>query len=147
MPFRGELYLPPDFEPKTTERGRFRKGNVPFNKGKKWSDYMSKRSQKRAAKGWENLEKFRPAHPDNAGRKKKPIIAVMDDGSWCYFSHTTPAAKWCGGCRENINRCCKMNFARHVNIRNGKVNTDHRYMGIRFYFEADDIWTEKIKKE
>jgi hypothetical protein len=24
------------------------------------------------------------------------------------------------------------------------VNTDHRYKGIRFYFESDNVWTTKI---
>ena len=28
------------------------------------------------------------------------------------------------------------------------INTDHRYMGIRFYFEADrEIWMPKFKKQ
>lgn len=27
-----------------------------------------------------------------------------------------------------------------------KVNTDHKYMGIRFYFESDNVWTTKIQR-
>ena len=26
------------------------------------------------------------------------------------------------------------------------INTDHRYMGIRFYFESDKTWYSKILK-
>ena len=34
-----------------------------------------------------------------------------------------------------------------VTISRGHINTDHRYMGIRFYFEADrEIWMPKFKK-
>ena len=36
---------------------------------------------------------------------------------------------------------------RHVNKKNGKVNTDHRYKGVRFYFETDSIWTTKINND
>ena len=27
-----------------------------------------------------------------------------------------------------------------------RVNTDHKYMGIRFYFESDNVWSTKIKQ-
>lgn len=146
MPFRDELYLPPVFEPKNTEQGRFKKGNVPHNKGKKWSEWMGKRAQKRAAKGWKNLELHRPTRSENAGRRKRPIIAVMDGGNWLWLPDARKAQTWIGrGDKNNINRCCKFNESKRVNLRNGKVNTDHRYMGIRFYFETDDAWTTKIK--
>lgn len=148
MPFRGELYLPPEFTPRRTEHGRFVKGCEPHNKGKKWSEWMSKRAQKRAAKGWKNLKHHRPSHPEGSGRPKRPIIAVKDDGSWIWLPDATKALTWLGeGRKENINRCCKQNEVKHVNQKTGKVNTDHRYMGIRFYYESDDIWTCKIKDE
>ena len=50
-----ELWLPPTkINPKT---GCFLKGHAPANKGKTWDEYMPKRSQKRCAKGWKNLDK------------------------------------------------------------------------------------------
>ena len=67
------------------------------------------------------------------------------------------AALWCGGSRENVGRCCRDNHAQRVNKHDwskgrkkgsGHINTDHRYMGIRFYFEADnEIWMLKFKKQ
>ena len=80
----------------------------------------------------------------------------MDDGSWLLFPYIGPAAEWVGGNGENVGRCCRMNEAKKEckhNWRPGqpkgasRVNTDHKYMGIRFYFESDNVWTTKIKRE
>ena len=51
MPIREELYLPPVLPDYNLKTGQFKKGHVPYNKGKKWSEYMTKRAQKRCAKG------------------------------------------------------------------------------------------------
>jgi hypothetical protein len=152
----GELILPSVWTGINKQTGRFLKGHVPANKGKKWSDYMGKRTQKRAMKGWKNLDLHRNKNgrPDTADRCRKQVIAVMDDGSWLLFPYIGPAAEWVGGSRENVGRCCRMNQAKKVckhDWRQGqpkgasRVNTDHRYKGIRFYFESDNIWTTKIK--
>ena len=149
----GELTLPPVWTGINKQTGRFLKGHVPANKGKKWSDYMGKRAQKRAAKGWKNLIIHRPkTRPDTAGRCRKQVIAVLDDGSWRVFSYLGSAAEWVGGSRENVRRCCRMNQARKRlkkpwGHQTGKVNTDHKYMGIRWYFETDNVWTTKINEE
>lgn len=153
----GELHLPPMATKVNPKNGQFMKGHVPANKGKKWKDFMSKRGQRRARKGWANLEKYRPTYrPDTAGRCRKKVVAVMDDGSWMVFSYLGAAAEWLGNCnRENIGRCCRYNESKKVckhdwrpNQPKGasRVNTDHRYMGIRWYFEDDNTWTEKIKR-
>ena len=146
-----ELTLPPVATGRNAVTGRFMKGHTPANKGRKWSDYMGKRAQKRAMKGWKNLDTHRPTtRPDTAGRCRKEVIAVMDDGSWHHFSYLGTAAEWCVGSRENVGRCCRLN-QEHRPLNNphgkptGKVNTDHRYMGIRFYFESDSQWTRKIR--
>ena len=143
MPY-GELTLPPVYTGRTS-RGRYAKGNVPYNKGKTWAEYMPKRAQKRAMKGWKNLAKYRPKHlAETAGRSRRQVIAIDDDGRWTCFSYIGAAAQWIGGNRNNVGRCCRDNQSRRV-IRGGKTNTDHRYMGIRFYFEDDDAWHAKIK--
>jgi hypothetical protein len=153
----GELTLPPVWTGINKQTGRYLKGHVPANKGKKWSDYMGKRAQKRCAKGWKNLDLHRNKNgrADNAGRCRKPVIAVMDDGRWLLFPYLGPAAEWIGGKRENIGRCCRFNQAKKVCKRDwrpgqakgaSRVNTDHRYKGIRFYFESDNVWTTKIKQ-
>lgn len=149
----GELTLPPITNGRNPLNGHFLKGHVPANKGKSWSEYMTKRGQKRAMKGWANLDKCRSqrSRPDNAGRCRKKVIAVTDNGRFTCFQHIGAAAEWCDGLRENVGRCCRMNQSRHE-LRNtngqplGKVNTDHRYKGVRFYFESDNIWLKKIKQ-
>lgn len=151
----GELYIPTDRVSRNLLTGRFMKGHVPANKGKKWDEYLPKRTQRRMRKGWKNLELYRPTErPDTAGRCRKGVIAVMDDGTWKMFTYLGAAAEWIGCCnRENIARCCRMNQSKKVckhDWRQGqpkgasRINTDHRYKGIRWYFETDDIWTTKI---
>ena len=127
--------------------GRFMKGHIPANKGRKWSEWASKRSQRKMSKGWANLEKYRPSsRPDNAGRCRKPIIAVSDSGKWLYFEDSVAAASWSGGLRENIDRCCRFNASLRVNKKTGKINTDHKYKGVKWYFESDiAIWRFKIQ--
>lgn len=137
----GELNLGPSYQPDT----KFQKDNRPHNKGKKWSEWMSKRGQRNSRKGWQNIIKHRPRkRSEKAGRKKMPIIAVLNDGSWLLFSYSVMAARWCGGRRENVCRCCRDNQERRVN-KKGEVNTDHSYRGARFYYECDRIWLDKIK--
>lgn len=143
----GELYIPPEPVEYRPPKGQFQKGHVPFNKGKKWSEYMSKRKQIRASKGWRNLQIYRPkSRPDLAGRCRKQVVAVMDDGSWTVLPFVGAAGEWVGGCRENVRRCCQYNQHRQANKKTGKVNTDHKYKGVRFYYESDDIWLTKIKQ-
>ena len=142
----GELYIAPVWTGINKQNGQFLKGHTPHNKGKRWSDYMGKRAMKRAMKGWQNVISHRPkTRPDNAGRCRVPVVAVRDDGTWCVLPYVGAAGEWVGGCRENVRRCCQCNRARHVNKKTGAVNTDHRYMGIRFYYESDNIWTTKIQ--
>ena len=141
-----ELYIEPERPKYNPKNGQFLPGHTPANKGKKWSEWMSKRGQRRSKKGWKNLRKYQPRSP-YAGRNKKPIIAVLDDGSWYYFPYSEPAARIVNGNRENVGRCCRYNQERHINRKTGKVNTDHKYMGVRFYFESDNIWTKKIKQQ
>lgn len=144
----GELYLAPERPKRNAVTGRFMKGHVPANKGKKWCEYMGKRAQKRAANGWKNVDLYRNKNgrADTAGRSRKQVIAVMDDGTWKHFSYVGSAGEWIGGSRENVGRCCRFNQERHVNRKTGKVNTDHKYNGVRFYFESDDIWLKKIAR-
>ena len=151
----GELSLPPVWSGRNRQTGRFLKGHVPANKGKKWSEFKSKRSQKRSSRGWKNLDLHRNKNGRavNAGRSKKQVVGVFDDGRFLVFPYAGAAAMWLGASRENIGRCCRQNKSRKVcknDWRKGekkgasRVNTDHRYKGIRWYFEDDDAWTEKI---
>lgn len=141
----GELRFPNVRRDHNPINGQFLKGHVPFNKGKKWSDYLKKRSMKRCAKGWVNLRKYQPkTRPDNCGRCRKAVIAVMDDGRWVYLPYIGAAGEWIGGSRENVRRCCNENLKAESKQRR-KNNSDHKYKGVRFYFESDNKWTTKIK--
>lgn len=76
----GELYIEPERREYNALNGRFLKGHTPHNKGKKWSEYATKRAQKKMQKGWKNLEKHRNKNgrPDTAGRSRKAVIAAID---------------------------------------------------------------------
>ena len=74
----------------------------------------------------------------NSGRPKKAVIAVMDNGEWKIFSYSVPAAEFVNGSRFNVVRCCRQNACHGI-------NTDHRYKGIRFYFDTDDNWITKLQ--
>lgn len=139
-----ELYIPPEIPVRNTINGRFTKGYIPHNKGKKWDDFMSKEAQQRASAGWVNLRKYR-IRPENSGRAKRKVVAIDDDGRWIVFKHVRFAAYSLGGNSSNVSRCCRFNASRHVNKKTGKVNTDHKYMGYRLYFEDDINWLKKIK--
>ena len=81
MPY-GELYIPEEWSGRNAVTGCFLPGHVPHNKGRKLGDYMTKRAQRRSAKGWKNVVLHRSkTRPDNAGRSPKQIIAVEDDGT------------------------------------------------------------------
>lgn len=137
-----ELTLSPERPTRNAVTGRFMKGIVPANKGKKWDDFMSKSAQKRSAKGWKNLELHRH-RPDNAGRPPKPVIAIYDQKLY-HFGNIRDAGAWCHGRRENVRRCCAQN-SHPTGSGKAAHNTDHRYMGIRFYYESDHaIWSSKI---
>ena len=128
--------------------GRFLKGMTPHNKGKKWSEWMDGRKLEKVLKqALKNLETARRlGHCGKAGgRNKKPIIAVLDNGEWLIFPESKSAAKWCGGYRCNINRCCREN-ERTTLTKGKKVNDNHKYLGVRWYFESDNKWMLKIKR-
>lgn len=143
----GELRIdPPRQETGRDKLGRWTKGHTTHNKGKKWDEYISKRGQRRCQRGWKNIIEHRGHRPDNAGRPRRQVIAVLDDGSWRFFKDILTAALFCGGQRTNVRRCCEQNAKHHHDVRNGAVNTDHKYMGVRFYYESDDTWTNKISQ-
>ena len=142
-----ELYIPQARPQYNRRNGQFLKGHVPANKGVEgWFKSLPKKSQKRMAKGWKNLQKYRPTErPDTAGRCKKKIIAITDDKKFKIFEYSMLAAEWVHGERGNINRCCRFNQERHINKKTGKINTDHKYLGYRWYFYDDQIWWQKIE--
>lgn len=144
-----ELYLPPEKPTRSRTTGRFLKGHVPHNQGVEgWQKSLPKRTQRRIAKGWENVVKYRPEHrSENAGRSRIKCVAVTKDGKFKIFDHIGEAAEWSNGNRVNIRRCCKCNSAQHVNRKTHKINTDHEYMGYRWYYFDDPQWWDKVGEQ
>ena len=145
-----ELSLPTARPTRNKLTGRFLKGLTPHNKGKHWDDYLSEEIQRRMQKGWKNLDEYRSENgKKHGGRNRRPIVAITDDGKFRVLKDAYLAAEWlkrhigksCN--RENIGRCCRYNQSRKPLKA---PNTDHRYMGIRFYFESDKIWYSKIRR-
>ena len=150
-----ELYIPPELPMINSRTGQFLKGHKPHNKGKSWDEWMSKRGRRNASKGWKNLQLY-PArnHSRLIEMKKRKLVAVTDEGKFRIFSCSPEAAEWLGsGNRENIGRCARKNASRKECKRDWRpgqpkgaelVNTDHKYMGIRWYFFDDPIWWDKV---
>ena len=128
------------------DNGRFAKGHKPFNKDKKWDDYLSPEMQKKVKEiGIKNL------HPPKGGRKApngKPVISIDSEGRMRRHETITHAAVFFGNMRENIRRCVSLNHSMRPNKKTGKVNTNHRYMGIRFYYEDDvHLWSNARRSQ
>ena len=107
---------------------------------------MSKEGQERSKRGWSNLDRFRSQNAHlHGGKPKRKVIGLHDDGRLIVFPSIEEAARWRKGHPADVRRCCLDNRSLAVNKRNGKVNTNHKYLGMRFYYEDDiDIWKNKI---
>lgn len=79
--------------------GRFVKGMIPHNKGKKWDEWMDGRKKKKVLK---NLEVRREhGNPDLPGWNRKAIIAIKE-GKEYWFESSMMAAKKMNLCGRNI---------------------------------------------
>ena len=142
----GELTLSPERKQRNAVNGQFLKGHVPHNRGKKWGEYMSRRSQERSSIGWKNVLVHTGKRSECCGRMKRKVIAVMPNGKWYSFGSIAEAANSTGSIRENISRCCRLNASGRKNMKTGKTNTDHKYDGVRWYYDDDNNWLVKISK-
>lgn len=134
----GVLYFTPVRSYRNMKTGRFLPGHTPHNKGKKWSDYVSKRSQQHMKRGWNNLQKFRAKkRPDTSVRCSKQIIAIFSNGRWLIFPNSPAASAFTTIDASLIRRCCRLNDE-------PRKNDDHKCNGIRFYWETSPKWINKI---
>ncbi len=141
-----ELYIPPERPTRDKTTGRFQQGHVPHNKGVEgWQRSLPAKTRRRISRGWKNLETHRcTSHPAGSGRPCKQVVAVSGNGRFFVFKSVAEAARRMGVRRENIGRCCRYN-ERCVTNKNNKVNTDHKYMGFRYYYEENQAWMNKVK--
>ena len=127
--------------------GRFAKGSVPFNKGRKWSEWMREDMQAKVkAIGVKNLT--HRAKKGDAGTCHKPVIAIDPEGRMSRHIDIKSASEHFHIGRENIGRCCRYNRKGLEPTGTWKrINTNHKYMGIRFYYEDDvHIWSNARRK-
>lgn len=144
-----ELQLEPVRVNRNPITGKFLKGNVPHNKGKKWSEWMDGRKQRKVRRLIRSYPRPKQ-RSDSSGRPKRPIIAVLKDGQFVFFPSINAAARWAGVYLVNIYNCARLNRMRNRNTHRkvtAEVRTDHHYKGIRFYYEDDPIWMTKIKRD
>lgn len=66
--------------------GRFEKGHIPFNKGKKWSDYMSEESQeelrKHLFKKGNKVHNSRPIGSERFDKDYYVVVKVAEPNKW-----------------------------------------------------------------
>lgn len=147
----------PDYNP---SNGQWLKGHKPHNKGRKWDEWATPEAIENMKKGWTNLDLHRPkSRPDTAERCRKPVVAIDYYGKLYRFDSSRTAFDFlAGGHRTLISRCCRFNhdglkptykpFGKKLGKKPTQTNTDHSYMGFRWYFEADvDIWKDKLNEQ
>ena len=88
------------------QNGRFLKGHVPHNRGKKWPEWMDGRKIKKVRRiGLKNLE--RKGRMDLGGWNARRVVALREDGKPFVFSSAAAAARITGLIARNIIRCCQ----------------------------------------
>lgn len=88
-----ELYLPAERPSRNPTNGRFLKGRIPHNKGKKMTDYLDEETAKRLrAIGIANLK----PNAKFAGWNKKAIIALEGEKVVGWFPSAEEAARKVG---------------------------------------------------
>lgn len=76
-----ELKISPERKNRNPVNGQYVKGCIPFNKGKKWNEYMPKREQKRRLK---TLYRFN-GKPPGSGRQPIKVVVVNGHGRYLFF--------------------------------------------------------------
>ena len=109
--------------------GRFLKGHIPHNRGKKIEEYMSNANIRKVKRiGMKNLK----GRSDIGGWNARKVVAVREDGKPFVFTSATKAAEVTHLIRRNITRCCQ-----------GKAKHCGRF---RWFYWEDDEWI-RIAKE
>lgn len=120
-----ELYLEPKKVNKNALTGRFIKGSIPHNKGKKWSDYLPVETQKKILSGLR-----RNGNSKIGGLNAIPVVGIKN-GKTRFFKSGKQAGETLGIHQRNINSCC------HKKRKTAG--------GYEWYFFKDNDWIEEIK--
>ena len=99
-----ELYIPIERPQYNPTNGQFLKVHIPFNKGKKWEDYMDMRKAKRIKRiALMNLARNR----NIGGWNKRAVVCVDEENNILgWFSSSNDAEKKTGICARNIRTVC-----------------------------------------
>lgn len=124
-----ELYIEPIRPQINRMNGQFLKGHEPFNKGKKWSEYLPQEKIDKMKK--QILQLSGGGRKDIGGWNKKPVVAIKD-GKFCgYFE----------SCKD-AGRKLKLQNRNISSVANGKRK---HCGGYEFYFENQfEIWNKRI---
>lgn len=124
-----ELYIEPIRPTINKKNGQFLKGHEPFNKGKKWIDYLPEDKIERMRK--QILSLRGGGRKDIGGWNKKAVVAIKNGEFYGYFESCIDAGQKLNVCSRNVSQ-----------VANGKRK---RCGGYEFYFESDfDKWKERI---
>lgn len=114
-----ELYIPPERPTRNLITGKFLKGHIPHNKGKRWADYMDMRKAKRIKRiGVKNLVR----NYRISGWNAKPVVAIKDDKLVGIYPSASEAGRKAGICGRNI---------KHAG-------------GYQWFWENDNTWCDLV---
>ena len=125
-----ELYIPPQRLNRNPINGRFLKGSIPHNKGKKWDDYIPSHKRESMIKG---LALGRTGNPNIAGCNAKKVVAIKSGRLQGVFQSSNDAKRKTGICARNIRNCCS-GKRKHAG-------------GYQWFWESDNSWCELIINE
>jgi hypothetical protein len=126
-----ELYIPPVKPDRDPTNGRFLKGNCPFCKGKKMSEWMD---PQKIEKVMRCLEAGRKGDPTIGGRNRRRVIGIKDGRVGGVYPSAREAGRRLGITGSNISYCC-----------NGKLKTCG---GIMWFWEEDvEKWSKFLTDE
>ena len=113
-----ELYIEKEVPKRNAVNGRFLRGHVPHNKGKRWIEWMDMRKAKKVIRiGMMNLH----GRNDIGGWNAVPIFAIDNHGNIVgWFASSNDAERKTGICARNIR-----------NVLNGKRKTAGGYKWIK----------------
>lgn len=110
--------------------GRFMKGHIPHNAGRKWDEWMPEKERERILEiGKKNLR----VNPAVRGWNKRAVVAINEKGEHRYCESATKAAEILGLIRRNITSCCQKKREKCGGL-------------YWFYFDSSE-WPEFAKKK
>ena len=123
------------FKVEVTE-GKPVKGYIPWQKGKKWDEFMPKESQKA----------IREKSCIRMG--STPIVSIDKEGTVMHHKGIKLAAEHFHFHEGNISKCCTLNHNTDPSPIYKKINNRHKCKGILFYYEKDrHLWKNQERKE